>query len=178
MQKVLLHICCGICACGSVSRLRQEGFEVIGYFYNPNIHPEEEYKKRLEAAKQTAENMCFELRFGSYDKDEWLSLTAGFEDEPESGLRCQLCYRLRLQQANNKSTELGCDYFTTTLSVSPHKDSRVINNTGLEIGAERFLPLDFKKKGGFQKANTLAKDYSLYRQNYCGCIYSRNIKLK
>lgn len=173
MKKVLLHICCGICAAGAVNRLREDNFEIIGYFYNPNIHPEEEYNLRLQAAKELASKMNFELIVGSYNKDSWFSLVKGLENEIEGGRRCQLCYKMRMQDTMNKAEDLSCSYFATTLSISPHKDAKIINEIGCFLSKDKFLEYDFKKQDGFKKANTLAKEYSLYRQHYCGCEFTR-----
>lgn len=172
MKKVLLHVCCGVCAGYPVEALRQEGFKVTGFFYNPNIGPEEEYLKRLKAAEQAAVFLDYELIRGGYDNDVWGKAIAGYETEPEGGKRCLACFQMRLKQAGKKAEELQFDCFATTLSVSPHKDSRKINGIGKLVGNEKFLERDFKKSDGFKKSMQSAKDNNLYRQNYCGCIYS------
>jgi len=154
-------------------RLREEGFKVEGFFYNPNIHPEEEYKRRLEVVRQISQILNFPLIEGAYDKEDWFKATEGLENEPEGGERCQICFRIRLEQTYKKSCRLGARYFATTLSVSPHKDVLAINKIGKELDKERFLERDFKKRDGFKKAVRFSKRYNLCRQNYCGCIYSR-----
>ncbi len=171
-MRILLHICCGVCAAGVVERLRQEGHEVIGFFFNPNIHPSEEYGRRLEVARQVAGRLNFPLEVGPYQPKEWLIQTLQFRDEPEGGKRCRVCFWLRLAETYRRLAELGGEVFTTTLTVSPHKSARVINEIGHEIGGEHFLERDFKKKDGFKRSLELAKGWGLYRQNYCGCIYS------
>ena len=171
-MKVALHICCGVCAAGVVERLISEGHEVHGFFYNPNIHPQEEYERRLEAARKVAEEMDFPLEVGPYTPEEWFAETRALESEPEGGKRCEVCFRHRLKKTNLYLLDSGLDAFTTTLTISPHKSATVVNQVGQEIGGDRFLVRDFKKKAGFQRATELAKKWALYHQNYCGCIYS------
>jgi predicted adenine nucleotide alpha hydrolase (AANH) superfamily ATPase len=172
MKKILLHICCGICAGGVIERLREENFKVIGFFYNPNIHPEAEYKRRLEVAHQVSKILDFELIEWYYNRDVWFKLTENLKDEPEGGKRCEVCFRIRLDETCKKSTELDIPYFTTTLSVSPHKNVSIINKIGKDLSNENFLEYDFKKREGFKKAIDFSNKYNLYRQNYCGCVYS------
>ena len=171
-MKVLLHICCGVCATGVVEKLTSEGHEVYGFFYNPNIHPQEEYERRLEAAYKVAEELNFPLEVGPYKPEEWLAETTSLENEPEGGRRCEVCFRHRLKRTYLYLQDSGLDAFTTTLTVSPHKSAAVVNQVGQEIGGERFLVRDFKKKAGFQRATELAKQWALHQQDYCGCIYS------
>jgi predicted adenine nucleotide alpha hydrolase (AANH) superfamily ATPase len=171
-MKILLHICCGVCAAGAAERLISEGHEVRGYFYNPNIYPREEYDRRLEATRTVAEKLGFPLETGPYDSDDWFRETESLKNEPEGGKRCEVCFRLRLEKTHKYLLDSGLDAFTTTLTISPRKKADTVNRIGGEIGGERFLKRDFKKKAGFQKANELAEELRLYRQNYCGCIYS------
>jgi len=172
-KRVLLHICCGVCSSGVIERLKEEGFEVTGFFYNPNIHPEEEYNRRLEVAQQVSRILDFELIEGEYDKDNWFKLTENLKDEPEGGKRCEVCFRIRLEKSAKKANELNIPYFTTTLSISPHKNVSIINKVGKELSNENFLERDFKKRDGTKLAIEFSKKYNLYRQNYCGCVYSR-----
>jgi predicted adenine nucleotide alpha hydrolase (AANH) superfamily ATPase len=172
-MKVLLHICCGVCAAGVAERLAGEGYEVHGFFYNPNIHPREEYEKRLEIAGKVAGQMGFPLKVGPYVPEEWFQETATLENEPEGGRRCEVCFRLRLKKAYLYLRDSGLDAFTTTLTVSPRKSASVINKIGQEIGGEKFLVRDFKKKEGYKRSIELAKQWGLYRQHYCGCVYSQ-----
>jgi len=174
MDGILLHICCGICASSVVERLRQEGFKPIGFFYNPNIHPRKEYEQRFAVAKEVAQILDFELIQGPYDPDNWFKLTKGLENEPEGGRRCAVCFKMRLEETQRKARQLNINKFTTTLTVSPHKDTTVINEIGRAISPSEFLARDFKKQNGFHLATKFAKCYNLYRQNYCGCIYSLN----
>ncbi|MDD5082584.1 MAG: epoxyqueuosine reductase QueH [Dehalococcoidales bacterium] len=171
-MNILLHICCGICAAGVVERLITEGHKITGLFYNPNIHPPEEYDRRLEVARRVAQKFDFPLEEVPYTPEEWLWETKSLANEPEGGRRCAVCFRLRLQTAYAYMERLGMDVFATTLTISPHKQARVVNRIGREIGGDKFLERDFKKQAGFQRAIALAQELSLYRQHYCGCRYS------
>jgi predicted adenine nucleotide alpha hydrolase (AANH) superfamily ATPase len=173
-MKVLLHVCCGVCAGSVAERLLSEGHQVTGYFFNPNIYPEAEYRTRLQVAKTIAGAVGFTLEAGEYKPEEWLSATVGLEKEPENGSRCEVCYRLRLGAAFQYMQKHGFDAFTTTLTVSPHKPASIINRIGKDVGANKFLARDFKKKDGFKRANEIAKKLGVYRQHYCGCVYSLN----
>lgn len=175
-MKVVLHICCGVCAAGVAERLTREGHQIFGFFYNPNIHPREEYERRLEAAAKVAKKLNFPLAAGLYTPEEWFQETASLENEPEGGRRCEICYRFRLEKTYHHLEECRGDAFTTTLTVSPSKKTRVINQVGQEIGGDKFLVRDFKKQAGFQRSMELAKKWSLHRQNYCGCTYSQKIR--
>jgi predicted adenine nucleotide alpha hydrolase (AANH) superfamily ATPase len=171
-MKIVVHICCGVCAAGVVKTLAEEGFEVTGFFYNPNIHPEKEYLKRLETTRRVARELNFPLISAPYTPDEWFSQAEVFKHEPEGGKRCEVCYRIRLEKTYQYLLSYGVDLFTTTLTISPHKRAEIVNRIGREIGGDSFLARDFKKKDGFKKANELARQWGLYHQNYCGCIYS------
>jgi len=173
---VLLHICCGICASSPVERLRGDGFEVVGFFYNPNIYPAEEYQRRMEVVKRVSHILNLRLIEGDHDPNPWLDLTKGLEDEPEGGQRCSVCFQMRLEETWKKACELHVPYFTTTLSVSPHKDSLVINRIGSKIDDTAFLAYNFKKQDGFKRAMEFSGQHSLYRQGYCGCVYSMGEK--
>lgn len=171
-MKVVLHICCGVCAAGAAHVLLAEGHEVTGYYYNPNIFPSDEYHRRLAAAAQAAQHLDIRLIEGPYNTDEWYGAASSLANEPEGGRRCEVCYRMRLQQTFLFMQEIRADCFTSTLTISPHKSALVINRIGQEVGGAAFLPRDFKKKEGFRKASELARNWGLYRQNYCGCEYS------
>ena len=171
-MKVALHICCGVCAAGAAERLAAEGHSVYGFFYNPNIHPQEEYERRLAAAKQVASELSFALETGSYELQDWFAEVKGLESEPEGGKRCEVCFRHRLKQTYLYMQKSGLDAFTTTLTIGPRKSAAVINQVGQEIGGDKFLVRDFKKKAGFQRASALAKEWAIHRQHYCGCVYS------
>ena len=171
-MKVVLHICCGICAAGAADTLAVEGHQVIGFFYNPNIHPEQEYQRRLETTCKVAQELNFPLEVAPYTPDDWRKETASLKHEPEGGKRCQVCFRIRLEKTWLYMMDCGADAFTTTLTIGPRKSAQLINKIGQEIGGDKFLMRDFKKKDGFKKATQSAKQWELYRQNYCGCIYS------
>ena len=171
-MKIVLHVCCGVCAAGAAETLKAEGHEVIGFFYNPNIYPIEEYHRRLEAAQRVAHELDFSLEVGYYSPEKWLQETDSLKDEPEGGKRCQVCFRIRLGETCQRMINCNADVFTTTLTMGPQKSATIINAIGQEIGGEKFLVRDFKKKDGFKKAVQLAKNWGLYRQNYCGCKYS------
>jgi len=172
VMQVVLHVCCGVCAAGAAVALAEEGYRVLGYFHNPNIYPHNEYQKRLQAAVQVAEKLHFSLNEGLYIPEEWLRATETLKEEPEGGKRCDVCYRIRLQETFHYLETCGADYFTTTLTVGPHKSATIINRIGQEVGGDKFLARDFKKKEGFKRATQMARQWGLHRQNYCGCIYS------
>ena len=171
-MRIVLHICCGVCAAGAVERLSREGHQVLGFFYNPNIHPEEEYQRRLEVARRVSREAGFPLEVAPYTPQEWSKEAGPLGNEPEGGRRCEACFRLRLKKTHLYMEDCGWDAFTTTLTISPHKSADLINRVGREVGGERFLDRDFKKKEGFSRAIELAKKWDLYRQDYCGCVYS------
>jgi hypothetical protein len=173
-KKLLLHICCAPDATVVLNDL-SAAFDITAYFYNPNIHPLEEYTKRLGEMQKLAARTAVPLAPGGYDIDDWRSAVAGLEHEPEGGKRCAICFRVRLERAARYAAMNGFDCFTTVLTVSPHKDARLINEIGAEIGAHcgiEFIKADFKKKDGFKRSIALSRQYGLYRQSYCGCVYS------
>ncbi len=169
--KVLLHICCAVCALESVDRLRKEGFEVTGFFYNPNIWPDSEFEKRKKEVVRISKILNFPLVVKDYERKEWKERIKGLESEPEGGKRCYECFKLRLEKTYLELEEKVFDFFTTTLSISPYKNSKLINEIGEKI-SEKFLEKDFKKKRGFEETIKKAKELNLYRQRYCGCEFS------
>lgn len=171
-MKILLHVCCAVCVAYCSEKLRQEGHEVTGFFYNPNIQPPGEYLKRLEEAEQLARGQNFPLIVGDYNLDAWSRRIKGWEKEPEGGKRCLQCFGLRLEATAKVAKEKGFSAFTTTLTVSPHKNAELINEIGSDIANGLFLARDFKKQDGFKKTQELARKYNLYHQDYCGCTYS------
>lgn len=178
-MKVLLHVCCGVCAASVAERLMCEGRTVTGYFYNPNIHPADEYEKRLKAAREVASHLGFELVEGPYDRENWFQAVKGKEYESEGGARCEACFRLRLEKTFEYFRKKGeFKFFTTTLSVSPMKDALLVNRIGCDIGGDRFIAANFKAKDGFLRATELSREWGLYRQHYCGCIYSKEEMFK
>jgi predicted adenine nucleotide alpha hydrolase (AANH) superfamily ATPase len=171
-MKVALHICCAVCAAGAVERLIQEGHQVSGFFYNPNIYPEAEYRKRLENAQKVACQMGISLVEEPYNPGEWFNRVKGLEDEPEGGKRCPVCFRMRLERTLRFMHESGCEAFTSTLTMGSNKSLALIGQIGEELGGSAFLKYDFKKKEGFKRSGELARQWSIYRQHYCGCLYS------
>jgi epoxyqueuosine reductase len=171
-MKVALHICCAVCAAGAAERLIQEGHQVCGFFYNPNIYPEEEYRLRLDNARTVARELGFSLAEGPYEPEEWLKAVSGLEKEPEGGKRCPVCFKMRLEKAYRFMEESGCEAFTTTLTMGSNKSAEIIGGLGRNIAGDKFLKYDFKKKEGFKRAGELARKWGLYRQHYCGCLYS------
>jgi predicted adenine nucleotide alpha hydrolase (AANH) superfamily ATPase len=176
--KILVHLCCAPDALYVMDILKKD-FTASGYFYNPNIHPREEYDLRLRETKKVADLVSFKLYIGEYNHKRWLAITNKFKAEPEKGRRCDVCYAMRLQKTARKASSLGFDLFSTVMSLSPWKKAEVMNKTG-NMFAHRygvqFLEANFKKKDGFHKSIELSKHQNLYRQNYCGCIYSKNSK--
>ncbi|MDD2217173.1 MAG: epoxyqueuosine reductase QueH [Eubacteriales bacterium] len=181
--SVLLHSCCGPCSTSVVERLYTD-YDVTVLFYNPNITDEYEYilrtdsqKKFIDAFNET-QALGDKVGFieGEYFPDKFLEAVAGFEQEPEGGLRCTKCFDMRLDYTAAKAKMLGYDAFTTTLTVSPHKNFNVISSIASSISfiyGVAFLDMDFKKKAGFQRSIELSKKYDLYRQRFCGCLFSK-----
>jgi predicted adenine nucleotide alpha hydrolase (AANH) superfamily ATPase len=161
-----------VCAGSTIERLINEGNQVTGFFFNPNIHPYKEYCRRRTAVDHIKETLAIPIIEGTYDPKLWFTLTKDYATSCEGGARCQICIELRLQETYRFFAQGGFDYFTTTLSVSPHKQSKVIFEIGKRLGGEHFLSRDFKKQEGFKQAIDFSKQHSLYRQDYCGCIYS------
>lgn len=179
VPKLLLHSCCAPCSSYCLSYLAQY-FDITIYYYNPNISPEEEYRKRVEEQKRLISELPVKNKVsfveGEYNPDVFFDMAKGMEKLPEGGERCFACYELRQREAAVYAKEHGYDFFTTTLSISPHKNAQKLNEIGLRFQEEyniRYLVSDFKKKGGYQESIRLSKEYDLYRQNYCGCIYSK-----
>lgn len=172
--KILLHICCAPCST-HVFRALAEEFEVVGFFYDPNIQPRAEYEARLCETRRLAESFGFKLITGEYDSELWNKSVSGLEGEREGGERCRVCYRVRLARAAEAARDEGCEYLATTLTVSPHKRAAVINPLG-ETEAKKtgvkFYAADFKKRDGFKKSCQLSNELGLYRQGYCGCLHS------
>ena len=169
--RILLHTCCAPCAAPSAERLVLDGHEVVLYFSNFNIHPEAEYLKRLETARKLAEVMNLVIEEDQYDHAEWLAHIRGLENELEKGARCRKCFEFSLARTSQMAERLNIPAFATTLTLSPHKVSRMIFEAGAQF--PRFVPIDFKKCGGFLRSIELTSEYDLYRQSYCGCEFSR-----
>ena len=175
-KKILLHACCAICSGYPISLLKEMGYSVVVYFCNPNLDTEEEFIRRLEAQKKVCEHFGVELFIEKYKPNEYLEFVLGLENEPEKGKRCDKCIELRLLKTAQKAKELGINTFTTSLTISPHKNFNKIHALGELIAKDFELiypPLDFKKKDGFLKTNKISKELNLYRQNYCGCKFAK-----
>ena len=181
--SILLHACCGPCATACVERLVPD-YEVTVYYYNPNITDREEYYLRRDTLLQFIRAFNEEHKDtyyvsyveGNYDPDRYLEKCTPLADEPEGGARCDICFAMRLAETARRAGELGIDYFTTSMSVSPHKNYDKIKTLGLSLEEQtssRFLDIDFKKKNGFGRSVELSRKYGLYRQNFCGCEFAR-----
>lgn len=169
-RSLLLHSCCGPCASGSIECLLRDGYEVTLYFGNSNIWPQEEWEERFQALTTVAQKFNLKVLRGEYDHQAWLKKVQHLAQEREGGARCQLCFEWNLAEAHQVARSLGLQYFTTTLTISPHKNSALIFSVAEQF--DHFLPLNFKKEGGFQRSIELSKAFNLYRQNYCGCEFS------
>lgn len=177
--RLLLHVCCAPCASGVLEYVARF-FQTDLVFYNPNIAPEEEYRKRRAELERLLQEMPLEspveLLPCGYDNGDFESVAEGLRDAPEGGARCGKCFRLRLEYTARLAAERGYDYFTTTLSISPLKNAGLLNAIGEELAREygvRHLPSDFKKRDGYKLSIRRSQEYGLYRQDYCGCLYSK-----
>lgn len=176
--NLLLHSCCGPCSTYVLEYLANF-FEITLFFYNPNIYPEEEYKKRLETQRELLDKnralSAVKLIDLPYDHEEFSKKIEGYESEPEGGPRCIECFRLRIEETARFAAANKFDFFTTTLSVSPHKNATILNELGKEISEKygvEYLYSDFKKREGYKRSIELSKEFGLYRQEYCGCEFS------
>ena len=176
---LLLHSCCAPCSSYTLEYLSRY-FKITVYYYNPNIAPEEEYQKRVSEQKRFISqlHMINEINFieGEYRPEDFYQTIKGLERVPEGGERCFKCYRLRLENAAKLAAEKGVDYFTTTLSISPYKNATKLNEIAAELSEiynVKNLPSDFKKKNGYKRSIELSAQYNLYRQDYCGCVFSK-----
>ena len=178
VPRLLLHSCCAPCSSYVLEYLSQF-FEITLFYFNPNIFPEEEYRKRAEEQKRLIAELPAKhpVSFveGRYQPEEFFTVAKGLEDVPEGGERCLKCFRLRLEETAKRAAEGEYDYYTTTLSISPLKNAQALNEIGQELATVYevpYLPSDFKKRGGYQRSIELSREYELYRQNFCGCVYS------
>lgn len=175
IPRILLHCCCAPCSSYCLEYLTDFS-DVTVFFYNPNITDYEEYMHRLEEEKRLIREMPFKhpvgIIEGSFEPERFLEMARGLEEAPERGPRCHKCYRLRLEETCKIAENQDFDYFATTLTLSPLKPADIINSIGLELSG-KYLPTDFKKNGGYLRSIELSKQYGLYRQNYCGCNFSR-----
>ena len=177
--KLLIHSCCAPCSSYCLEYLSQY-FDITVVYYNPNIFPEEEYKYRIDEQRRfinefPAKNKI-KLIETDYSPEDFYEIAKGLEKEPEGGERCTKCYRLRLEYAAKLAAKMNMDYFTTTLSISPLKDAKRLNSIGLELEEIYKIPYlvsDFKKRDGYKRSVELSNQYNMYRQNFCGCVYSK-----
>jgi epoxyqueuosine reductase len=172
--EVLLHICCAPDAAYGVRAL-QGPFNVTGYFYNPNIHPVEEFRKRARATEELRTKAPFRLVMAGGGESAWEDAVRGLEGEPEGGRRCEACIRFRLRETARKAAELGLPAFGTVLTVSPRKDAALVNRLGREEeqrSGVRFVAADLKKRDGYLQSVRISRELGIYRQRYCGCRYS------
>lgn len=174
---LLLHSCCAPCSSAVLERISKY-FSITILFYNPNITDYEEYLKRKEELKRLIKDVNYQIEIMDcdYDKEKFISLALGLEDKKEGDIRCYKCYKLRLEKTAMIAKENNFDYFTTTLSISPYKNSKWLNEIGEELANKyniNYLYADFKKKNGYKRSIELSNIYHLYRQDYCGCIYSK-----
>lgn len=177
--SLLLHACCAPCS-SSVLELIAKYFDITLFFHNPNIYPKDEFTRRKEELERLVTYIDtpnkLDLVIPEYDENEFFSAAKGLENEKEGGARCEKCFILRLGRTYEYAKEQGFDYFATTLTVSPHKNAELINRIGETLakgGGTKWLYSDFKKKGGYLRSCVLSKQYGLYRQNFCGCVYSK-----
>lgn len=176
---LLLQVCCGPCASAVLERLKED-FEIHVFYDNPNIHDEPEYNRRRGALEKLLRACDPEGRIARssspYNPEPFFTAVAGLEDLGEGSARCEACIRLRLERTAEKAKNLGIDYFASTLTISPHKNALLINHLGEDIAEEKgiaHLPNDFKKKAGYQRSIELCRAWDIYRQDYCGCIFSK-----
>ena len=175
--RLLLHVCCAPCSTSVLERLARH-FDILVYFDNPNLDTQAEFARRsAEASRLLARTgWAQQVIIAPYEPRTFFEAVAGLEDEPEGGWRCRACFALRLNRAAQAARERGCDWFTTTLTVSPRKDAALLNHLGQQAGEAAglaFLPSDFKKQDGYLRSLRLSRQHGLYRQDYCGCVFSR-----
>jgi predicted adenine nucleotide alpha hydrolase (AANH) superfamily ATPase len=174
-KKLLLHSCCAPCSTACIERLK-DFFDITIYYYNPNIDGKKEFDLRAEEQNRLCKTLGVSLIVEEYDSSEFYSLIKGLESAVEGGARCAKCFELRLKKSALKAKEIGADYFATTLTVSPLKNAKLINEIGVivqEIVGVKYLQTDFKKRNGYLRSIELSNEFSLYRQNYCGCEFSK-----
>ena len=179
ISSLFLHSCCAPCSSYVLEYLSQY-FSITVFYYNPNIYPEEEYWKRVKEQERLIGDMPFahpvSFQEGAFEKERFYAAVKGLEHIPEGGERCKKCFRLRLSEAARLAAEGGFDYVATTLTISPMKNAQMLNAIGEEMAQKygvKWLPSDFKKKNGYKRSTELSREYGLYRQNYCGCVFSK-----
>ena len=177
-SKILIHVCCAPDATAGVPRLaKNTGLMPVVFFSNSNIHPEKEYRIRQEETKKLSKKMKWQFISDKYNPDEWIESVKGYENEPERGKRCEICFRIRLKLTAKKALDGNYNAFSIVWTISPHKDSKLINRLGkeasLKYGNIPFIEENLKKKEGFKESLKLSHKFKLYRQDYCGCIFSK-----
>ena len=179
LPTLFLHSCCAPCS-SYVLEYLSEFFKITVFYYNPNIYPDDEYYKRVLEQKEFISRLPAKNKIdfieGNFDKERFYDMAKGLENVREGGERCFNCYELRLGEAAKMARELKMDYFATTLSISPLKNSQKLNEIGLRLADEykvKYLVSDFKKKNGYVRSVELSKEYNIYRQDYCGCVFSK-----
>ncbi|MBE5737768.1 MAG: epoxyqueuosine reductase QueH [Clostridiales bacterium] len=175
-EKLLLHSCCAPCSTACIERL-EKNFNLTIYYYNPNMDSQEEFLLRRAEQQKYCQNKNIEVILEEYLSEQYQEVVVGLENEPEGGKRCEKCFYLRLDKTAQKAKEFGFTYFATTLTVSPLKNAELINEIGYKIAKKHgvnYLPTDFKKQGGYLRSIELSKQNQLYRQNYCGCEFSKH----
>lgn len=180
MKKMLLHSCCGPCSTQVIEVLKND-FDLTIYYYNPNIDTNQEFTHRLAEQKRYCKEKGINVIDDGYNPNDFLCRVKGLENEKEGGARCPVCFKLRLSKTAQKAKELGFDCFGTTLTVSPHKNSVIINAIGKSVEDEEkieFIEGNYKKQDGYKKSIELSKQFNLYRQNYCGCKFAREMQEK
>lgn len=177
--KLLLHACCAPCSSYCIEYL-SHFFDITIYYYNPNIDSDEEFNKRANEIEKFIKEFKTRRKVNyvieNYNSSDYINAVKGFEKEKEGGKRCNICFRLRLEKAAKYASTNGFDYFTTTLSISPYKNSELLNEIGQDLESKyniKYLYSDFKKNNGYKRSIELSHEYDLYRQDYCGCIYSK-----
>lgn len=177
--KLALHSCCAPCSSAVLERLHQ-AFELIVFYYNPNISPASEFRHRADEQRRLIDQMPLRddvrMEEGEYDPERFYRAVQGYEDAPEGGERCAICFEMRLRKTAEFARSIGAEYFTTTLSISPLKDAARLNAIGQALAQEfglRYLLSDFKKKDGYRRSCALSEQYQLYRQDFCGCVFSQ-----
>jgi len=174
-KNILVHTCCAPCTAYSFERLINNGYTPTAFFYNPNIHPQSEYERRLAEQVRFCSEKNYPLMIQDVDFERWEEGAKDFADQPEGGLRCEYCFRRRLEETAKYAVKNGFNCFTTVLTISPHKNSRIIFRIGAEVGEKYgilFIEENFKKNDGFKKSLIISSEHNLFRQTYCGCTYS------
>ena len=176
-SRLLLHCCCAPCSSACLERLKDH-FDITVLFYNPNIEDGEYERRKRELIRLIESTGWAKIYDCDHDTSEFYDAVKGLENCPEGGERCEKCFRLRLEKTARIAESSGFDYFTTTLTLSPLKDAEKLNAIGEELGGEKWLHSDFKKRNGYLRSIELSKEYELYRQDYCGCIFSKRERSK